>query len=838
MAQLSRDEFIELRRDALVVLQAVAFAGTLALLIGTLLYTEVTRRAITLIPLSFVFGTLVVAEYARHRQQVSFATWTIICGLIAGPALFLWTDGLHPSVFYLFLVPVVAASVLIGSYAEFAVAAVVVGVMASVTFIHYPPQHIGELGQIVALLWAPSLVIVLTATLVHGQTQNTLALLRWTIDTQRKETRRAHLFYEQNEQLARLTHELEGANTDLGQANQRLLTLNTELAEARRVADSANRLKTQLLANVSHELRTPLHIILGMSQVALGGQGETISPTLHRDLQHILHSGEHLSRLIDDLLDLSRAEIDALELFREEIDTRAFLANIFASLADGIDPHGGVVWRLDLPTRLPTLHADPVRLRQIVLNLLANAKKYTTSGEIVLGAEVTPPHLHIWVTDTGRGIAIEQQDQIFEPFVTVPTPGQQHRGIGLGLSITRRLVSLHQGVLTLESAPERGSTFHVYLPLMNVQGQRAELPGATSPFVLLLSQNVVPSADIEAFSVRINAPLRRVQPDDDLHTILAEAQPVAIVWDAAGADERDWVVIEQLRQHPQFCLLPFMVYRQEPATGHLIDGLTNVFIKPLSETKLVDAVQALQPLDSSGSILIVDDDAHTRLFYERLLGQALPSYTIDTAEHGAAAMTMLAETIPSLVILDLMMPEVSGFEVLAWMREHPATRRVPVLILSGRVLSFDDVERLNYAGVVMQSKDIFTPDEFMAHIRQMVTNEEPHTQTTSGLVKEATAYIHQHYANPLTRADVAAHVGVTERYITRIFHAELGLSPWEYLTRFRIVQAKHLLQTSTDSVNAIATQVGFDDPAYFSRVFRREVGVTPSAYRTMHVVAL
>lgn len=361
---------------------------------------------------------------------------------------------------------------------------------------------------------------------------------------------------------------------------------------ARTRAEQADQMKTRLLANVSHELRMPLNVIVGYSQSALAALVPADNG-LSGDLQQIRRSGEHLIQLSNDLLDLSRAEIGELDIFPEMLDPHSFLSDVFTSMAHTAQSQ--VSWHLKLPVHLPPLQADPLRLRQLLFNLLGNAAKYTPEGEIELGAEVTLPHLHIWVRDTGTGIPADLQQVVFEPFVSGEPGGHRH-GAGLGLAIAQRLVALHRGWISLESSPGRGSTFHVYLPLPNLKA------------------------------------------------------------------------------------------------------------------------------------ILANDDTADYMY------QAL---------HGSDA--------------------------------RPAT--------------------------------------------------------TAALVRRAVAYIQEHYGRNISRQEIAEAVGISQNYLSEIFTRELGLPPWEYLNRYRIKRAKELLRRTDESITAIAARVGFADSAYFSRVFRKQVGRSPRAYR-------
>ena len=610
--------------------------------------------------------------------------------------------------------------------------------------------------------------------------------------------------------------------------------------QARTQAEKADQLKTRLLANVSHELRTPLNVILGYIQAALEIPNPyhiDLPPSLQHDLNHIYKSGEHLIRLINDLLDLSRAEIGALDLFPETIAPRSFLTDVFCTIADTTALQNTVTWQLCLPERLPVIHADPVRLRQILLNLLHNASKFTSHGEIVLGAEVSPPHLHIWVQDTGTGISIEMQERIFEPFVTGEYPDRQ-QGIGLGLSITRHLVALHNGSMTLESQPNQGSTFHLYLPLPNLSGQAfVPIPETTQPTLLLISARDQLSETITELTHRRGLAICRVRASDDLTTILTHTQPVALAWDLSEASPDDWALIERLRRHPQLSQLPFVFFGQEAGEApDQIMGMTNVLVKPVSGKTLLEMLTALGPSKTTvGSVLIVDDDPEARALYQRLVAQALPGYLIRTAENGAVALTQLAQETPSLVILDLIMPEMDGFAVLREMRSNAQTRHVRVLVMSGRILSYEDVQRLDYQGVIFQSKELLASDEAMVCLQKMLIGEEKLPQPTSVLVKRALAYLHQNYAQSFSRQTLAQAVGVSKSYLNELYGQEIGLSPWECLNRFRIIRAKEWLTTTSESITIIAANVGFDDPAYFSRVFRKYVGQSPRTYRQSHI---
>jgi AraC-like DNA-binding protein len=368
-------------------------------------------------------------------------------------------------------------------------------------------------------------------------------------------------------------------------------------------------------------------------------------------------------------------------------------------------------------------------------NLLNNARASTKAGEIVLGAEVDGRALHVWVRDTGEGIPADQHERVFEPFVSGERAGRRRKGIGLGLTITRRLVTLHGGTITVDSAPGQGSTFHVRLPL--------------------------PSG-------------RQVTP-----------------------------------------------------------GQIGVLMKPVASHAVLGAIEALDPAQHGGTVLVVDDEPDARAFYSRLVAEALPACSIETAEHGGVALRMLEQQRdpPILVILDLVMPEVDGLVVLERLRADRRTRHVPALVVSGRLLSHEDVARLDHARVLYQTKDLLSPSEALAVVQNAAEARALLPRATSALVKQALAYLHEHYGRSLARHDIALAVGVSENYLSQIFHRELGLSPLEYLSRLRIHTAKELLATTSDSITSIADRVGFEDPAYFSRVFHKHVGESPHTYR-------
>jgi signal transduction histidine kinase/AraC-like DNA-binding protein len=394
----------------------------------------------------------------------------------------------------------------------------------------------------------------------------------------------------------------------------RNVRLYAEALAARVAAEQASHFKTRLLANISHELRTPLNVILGYSQTALGQPnpyGVALPAELTKDLRHIQQSGEQLARLVNDLLELSQAEIGALEIFKESIEPVAFLREIFEIASDSLTVSSEVTWRLQLPARLPVIEADPERLRQIVLNLLSNAANFTRRGHIALAAARQSGWLHIWIEDTGAGIPKEQLAQIFESFVTVYEPargaeaGSARRGIGLGLTITHHLMKLHGGDLHLESRVGRGTICHILLPL--------------------------PEEGKDAFAPR---------------------------------------------------------------------------------------------------------------------------------------------TAPELT-------ELAG--------------------------------------------------------PRLETALNSQLQQAGEMVQRSATYIRAHYADALTRQGIADVVGVSPNYLSRIFRRETGMTPWQYLNRYRVLQAQKLLRATEDSITAIAGTVGFSDPAYFSRVFRKETGMPPKVYRNLAV---
>jgi len=650
------------------------------------------------------------------------------------------------------------------------------------------------------------------------------------------------------EPCASIVRQLEAALRDIHLYRQAVEARRSAEA-AQELAEEANRMKSRFLSMVSHELRTPLNLISGLSDDLLQSSERTGSDQIKinlKDLERIYVTSQHLDGLIRDVFDLARIDVGQLNLIFEPLDLKEVL-NEVAVIGEQLAREKGLTWRVEISSEAMQVRGDRTRLRQVVLNLVNNAVKFTASGEITLTAFPENNNVHISVSDTGLGIPPDEQNLIFDEFrQSTRTSARGFGGLGLGLAICQRLVEKHGGEIGVCSSGEEGngSTFFFTLPRLDQPGPLAvgERSLAEMRQVLLLVKDGRGGEQLKAHLAGQGLKVDMHAEDETVDWLswLLLAPPEAVILDLGITLERGWEILRVLKGNPATRNLPVLFYSLagDQSSGALLE--MDYMTKPISSVDLARALAAQGfsgengPAADQKSILIVDDDPNILDLHSRLVNSQSQNYRILKAQDGREALRLVRQTHPDLVLLDLIMPEMDGFAVLEAMRVEESTRKIPVIVVTGQVLTEEDMLRLNSGVASVLGKGMFSVEETLKHISGALEHKRKWGSEAQRAVLKAVVYIHTHYSEPITRRDVASFVGLSERHLTRCFRQEMGITPITYLNRFRINQAKTLLGAGKKEITEIALDVGFSSSGYFTRVFRDEVGVSPSAYVRGH----
>lgn len=625
----------------------------------------------------------------------------------------------------------------------------------------------------------------------------------------------------------------------------RSVNLYGEAVKAQQMAEEANYLKSRFLSIVSHELRTPLNLIFGLSHMMLEESravNEKESRVNRSDLERIFVGAQHLESLIRDVLDLASSDVGQLQLVCEPLDLREVLEAVSA-IGEQLAHDKELTWQTEFPPVLPRVRCDRARLRQVLINLVNNAVKFTAHGSITLSAQVNRGVVTVSVRDTGLGIPPEEQLAIFDEFrQSKRTTARGFGGLGLGLAICKRLIEMQDGQIGVYSSGEvgAGSTFFFKLPAIPAVQQPipAPSPDAEMQHVLLLikeeenGQLLYKHLTRQGFHVETHV----LQPGLDWLSLLTPNIPDKVVLDLDITAERGWEILKTLKENPATRGISVLFYslEKDADSGSLLD--LNYLTKPLSAPDLANAlltnglVTEKDKRSSNQSILIVDDDPGILDLHTRIVETLASGYRIIPARNGREALAYIRKERPALVLLDLMMPEIDGFEVLEIMQAEDLFRNIPVIVLTGQVLTGKDMERLNCGVVNVLAKGIFSTSETLDHVTATLSRRRRGGSETQRVVMRAMGFIHEHYANPISRADIAEFAGLSERHLTRCFRQEVGLTPMTYLNRYRVRQARVMLESGKTNITEIALDVGFSTSGYFTRVFRDEVGMSPREY--------
>ena len=613
--------------------------------------------------------------------------------------------------------------------------------------------------------------------------------------------------------------------------------LYADAVQGRQMAEEANLLKSRFLSTVSHELRTPLNLIGGLSGILLRQKGQPPGPNLWQDLERIYVNSQHLSRLIGDVLDLASSTSGHLRLLREPLDLAEVLRPVIAT-GEQMAHDKGLAWSASLPERGPFVLGDRTRLRQVALNFINNAVKFTLHGEVCLTITSANREVTVAVRDTGLGVAPADQSFIWGDFSRSEAVLRQGiGGIGLGLAITRELVERQGGHISVESSgiEGQGSTFSFSLPV--IEAPRGLSPAealsrleAPESIAILASQaglvaELVGPLRQRGFRVVVHTPL-----EDDLwlEKVLADP-PGAILIEEHLATQQGWELLAELKRSPLTAQLPVLVCSAHPQAGGAVLEL-DYQTKPLNLDQLSRLLRLSQLSGERPVLLVVDDDPTLRALHCRLIAQQVPDGQILQAANGQEALDAMRQVRPNLVLLDLMMPEVDGFGVLEQMHASDRLRDVPVVVLTAKVLTDNDLQRLNQGVATVLTKGVFSSNEVIERIAGVMSKERTLGVASQRLVRRAIGYIQAHFAASLTRDQIASYVNISADHLTDCFHQELGITPIAYLIRYRIYRACQLLDQGDRSITEVALEVGFSESANFSRAFQREMGLSPRAY--------
>lgn len=531
------------------------------------------------------------------------------------------------------------------------------------------------------------------------------------------------------------------------QAEQNLRQANTQLILANAELHRVTRLKDEFLANMSHELRTPLNAILGMSEGLQDMVFGPLNDRASRAVQTIEQSGKHLLELINDILDLSKVEAGKLELQTAPVAIR-YLCDSSLTFVRQQAIKKNIQLLLSIPPDLPNIVVDERRIRQVLMNLLNNAIKFTpTGGQVELSVQ-TPGQegqdfLLFSIRDTGIGIAPEEQHRLFQPFVQIDSSlNREHSGTGLGLALVRRLVELHQGTVSLKSVVGKGSCFTIHLPYHLPQ----PAPNSRDPISInspgvIQNHRVLVIEDSQAAAEQVSWYLEELgmhpsiyhQGEGALKQAL-QLQPGLIFVDVQLPDLSGWQVLTQLKQHPQTQQVPVIVVSvMEERSRGLALGASDYLVKPLSREQLRKTLMQLgyTPGVSRPSALNSPPVSHPRLMAPRLLlaedNEAnvatissylkAKGYQIQVATNGREALLKAQEEVPDLILMDIQMPEVDGLTAIAQMRADSSLASIAIIALTALAMPGDREKCL-----AMGANEYLTKPIRLKHLADVIQN--------------------------------------------------------------------------------------------------------------------
>ena len=516
-----------------------------------------------------------------------------------------------------------------------------------------------------------------------------------------------------------------------------------KLAQAMVSAEEANRAKSEFLANMSHELRTPMNAILGYSEMLIEEAEDLQQEDFIPDLKKINQAGTHLLALINDILDLSKIESGKMEAFAEEIDINTLIDEVSGTTQPLMEKNNNTL-SIERGKELGKAHQDLTKLRQTLFNLLSNAAKFTHDGTITLHAnrieQAGVDWLTLAVSDTGIGIAADKIEHVFKEFTQADgSMTRDYGGTGLGLAISRRFCQLLGGDLNVHSELGEGSTFSIRIPAIlpeehdlhpsadtmaaadmadaELESLRKAGPGST---ILVIDDDPEACEIIERYLTKDGYSVATATSGEQGLRLAHEIQPAAITLDVMMPDMDGWSVLRVLKADPALRAIPvIMLSMIDDRTRGYSLGAVDYLTKPVDREQLNKTLSRYYCAEEDTCpVLLVEDDTETREVMARTLVKA--GWTVSEAGNGQEALDIMSGLHPRLILLDLMMPVMDGFDFLTVMRARPEWRHIPVIVITAKDLTADDRNRLTGRVEEIVEKSAYTHEQLLQHVSEAV----------------------------------------------------------------------------------------------------------------------